>query len=113
MKEFLMLFWEAKTNEMPAPEEFQEMIKEWNHWIGGIAAQGKLVGTEALDYSGKTISATGVVTDGPHAEIKEMVGGYLICKASDIDEAVKLSEGCPIFHIGGSVEVRPIMELDS
>ena len=51
-----------------------------------------------------------VVSDSPYAEGKEMVGGYLIVNAKDIDDAVEISKGCPIFDEDGSVEVRPVQK---
>ena len=53
-----------------------------------------------------------MVTDGPFMEGKEMVGGYLICKADSLEEAVEISKGCPILEYeSGIVEVREIQEL--
>ncbi len=52
----------------------------------------------------------GPFTDGPFVEAKEMVGGYLIVNAKDIDEAVEIAKGCPIFKEDGKVEVRPIQK---
>ena len=52
------------------------------------------------------------MTDGPFAEAKDVIGGYTIVEASDIDQAVELSKGCPIFEDGGAVEVRPIMKMN-
>jgi hypothetical protein len=51
------------------------------------------------------------VTDGPYAETKDIVGGYTLVEARDLEEAVDLSKGCPIFEVDGGVEVRPIMKL--
>jgi hypothetical protein len=48
------------------------------------------------------------VKDGPYAEAKDVVGGYIIVEADNIDQAVELSKGCPILDVGGSVEVRPV-----
>lgn len=113
MNEFMMIFRTERNNApKPSPEEMQAMVKQWQDWIGGIAAQGKFVGTNALGYTGKTVHAGGSVTDGPYAEIKEIVGGYIIVKAESLDDAVKLSEGCPTLAIGGKVEVRDVMVLN-
>lgn len=113
----MLLFWNTKTDEetfvQQSPEEMQAEIAKWNAWIGGLAAQGNFVGTEALLPTGKTISGKAqVVTDGPFSEAKEVVGGYTIVKAADIDEAVQLANGCPMFEANGRVEVRPIMVFD-
>ena len=113
MKEFMMLFrYEPNPNEQPSPEEIQASIKQWQDWIGNIAAQGKFVSTNQLGDEGKTVKPGNVVTDGPYAELKEIVGGYIIVKAADIDEAVTLTEGCPMFEYGGHVEVRNVMQID-
>ncbi len=109
MKEFMMIFRSADSVERPTPTEMQAQVKVWQDWIGGIAAQGKFVGTNALGIEGKVVRANNVVTDGPYMEVKEMVGGYIIVKADNIDAAVKLSEGCPTLSYGGSVEVRDVM----
>ena len=111
MKEFMMIFRNEKKNEKPSPEQMQAMIKQWQDWIGGIAAQGKFVATNALGFEGKTIDAKGIVTDGPYTELKEIVGGYIIVKSENIDEALKLSEGCPVLSLGGKVEVRDVMVI--
>ena len=114
MKEFMMIFRMADMGDYdPTPEEMQESIKHWQDWIGGIAAQGKFVSTNQLGFTGKTLKPGGILTDGPYAEVKEIVGGYIIVKADDIDDAVKLAEGCPMFFIGGHVEIREIMELNA
>ncbi len=110
MNEFMMIFRNEQNNNLkPSPEQMQAMVKKWQDWIGGIAAQGKFVGTNALGFEGKTIDSKGVITDGPYAEIKEIVGGYIIVKADNLEDAVKLSEGCPTLLIGGKVEVRNVM----
>jgi len=49
------------------------------------------------------------ITDGPYAESKEIVGGYLGIKANDLDEAIEIAKGCPIFDYDGSTEVREIL----
>lgn len=66
-----------------------------------------------LNKEGKTVSGTKkVISDGSFMEGKEMVGGYLICKADTLEEAVELSKGCPLLvNEDGVVEVREIQEL--
>lgn len=113
MKEFMMIFrTEKNDNPKPSPEQMQVMVQQWQDWIGGIAAQGKFVATNALGGEGKTIQKGQPVTDGPYAEVKEIVGGYMIVTAENIDDAVELSRGCPTLAIGGSVEVRDVMVFD-
>ena len=112
MKEFMMIFRNDKDRPMPTPEQMQGAIKQWQDWIGGIASQGKFVATNALGFQGKTVHSDGTITDGPYTELKEIVGGYIIVKADNIEDAVKLSEGCPTLTTGGKVEVRDVMVFE-
>ena len=97
----------------PSPEQMQASIKQWQDWIGGIAAQGKFVSTNRLGFEGKTLKSNNLIVDGPYAEVKEIVGGYILVKAATLDEAMKLAEGCPILYIGGHVEVRNVLSINN
>lgn len=112
MKEFMMIFRSVPQQDYtPSPEELEASIKQWQDWIGGIAAQGKFHSTNQLGFEGKTLSADQVITDGPYAEVKEIVGGNMIVKAEHIDEVMEMAKGCPVLQYGGKVEVRSIMLL--
>lgn len=111
MTEFMLIFRSENTGYKPSSEEFEADVKVWQDWIGGIAAQGKFNSTNMLAPTGKVLKAGGVITDGPFVEIKEQLGGYLILKAENMDEAVTFAHGCPILKIGGNVEIREIAEL--
>ena len=115
MKEFLMIFRNEKPadSSMPSAEQMQAMMQDWQNWIGGIAAQGKFVSTNRLYSEGKSIFADGAVLDGPYAEVKEMIGGYLIATADNLDEAVEMAKSCPNLKYGGKVEIRSVMSIDS
>ncbi len=114
MKEFMMIFRNHTEpgGEKPSAEQMQAEMKKWQNWIGGIAAQGKYSGTNRLSSEGKTVKANNVITDGPYAEVKEIIGGYLIVKANTLDEAVELAKGCPSLGYGGIVEVRTVMSIE-
>jgi len=109
MKNFLFLF-HGNYNTMleRTPDEMQANMQRWMDWIGGIAAQDRLVDRgNRLEPAGKILSGNNVATDGPFTEIKEALMGYTMVKAGSLEEAVKLAVGCPILP-GGSVEVREI-----
>ena len=114
MKDFMMLFHsEANPDFNPTPEQIQEEVKAWQDWMGSIGAQGKLKNPgEALGFEGKTMHADGSITDGPYAELKEIVGGFIIVSSDTIQDAIKLAEGCPALASGGKVEVRDIMNFE-
>jgi hypothetical protein len=113
MKDFLFVY-RSDSSKMPArsPEEMQAVTKRWMDWIGGIAAQNKLVDRgNRLEPAGKVVKPGNVITDGPYTEIKETLGGYSLIKANSIDEAVEIAKGCPALSFGGNVEVREISVL--
>ena len=53
----------------------------------------------------------GLITNGPFAEGAELVGGYVILPANDLDHAAEISKGCPILEMGGTIEVRPVADM--
>ena len=115
MKEFMMLFRNEKmeSGEMPSAEQMQAVMSQWQNWIGNIAAQGNYAGTNRLGSEGKTLKPGNVSIDGPYAEVKEMVGGYLIVKANTLDDAIEMAKSCPNLLYGGSVEVRGVLSMDA
>jgi len=114
MAEFLYLFRGGDAERAAqSPEEMQAQMGRWMQWMERLGKEGKLSGGQPLGKEGKfVIGKSQSVTDGPYAEGKEVVGGYLIVKANDIHEATEISKGCPIFeHTDGSVEIRPILAM--
>jgi hypothetical protein len=116
MEKYMLIFRNSLHTEDEfqnlSPEAMQAELDKWGQWIGGIAAQGKMVTTDALEQQGKIVKGSKhVVTDGPFIESKELVSGFLILTASSVEEAIELSKGCPIYEIEGSVEVRPVMNF--
>jgi hypothetical protein len=51
-----------------------------------------------------------LTTDGPFAEIKEAIGGFLFFEADDLDAAIELATRIPAARLGGAIEVRPVVE---
>jgi len=113
MTKFMFLFrgGDAARTEQ-SPEEMQAHMEVWKNWIGGLAGSGQLVDGLPLGKGGMVVQKAGAtITDGPFAEGNEIVGGYLIVNAADVNEAVEISKGCPIFEHDGTVEVREIMSM--
>jgi hypothetical protein len=87
-------------------------------WLDKWRAEGKIAeGGMELDSvrTAKTVSrgADGrpVVTDGPYLELKEVIGGFIVLNADDLDEAVTIAATWPgVVAHGDKVEVRPVMQ---
>lgn len=113
MEKFMFLFRGGDTHPDNANDskEAMDYIQSWITWMQGLGQKGILAGGESLQRTGKQVTGKSkVVTEGPFIEAKEMVNGYLIVNAKDINEAVEISKGCPIFEENGKVEVRPVQK---
>jgi len=82
---------------------FNESIKEKIVFMGGLHAPDSSVRTEVRD-------GTAIVTDGPHAETKEMVGGLWVIECDDLEEATALAKRATV-ACGVPVEIRPFHEI--
>jgi len=112
LTEFLYLYRGGDSPTSPA--EGQQVMQQWMAWMKDLGEKGylKAVGSP-LEKTGKLVSGkTKAVSDGPFAEAKDLIGGYTLVQAKDIDDAVAASLGCPIFLAGGAVEVRPILQMN-
>jgi hypothetical protein len=97
-----------------SPEEMQQRMQKWITWMKELAEQGHLKDRgHPLERSGKTVRGRQkTVIDGPFAEAKDAIGGYTLVQAGDLDTAVEISKGCPIFDTEtGTVEVRPVLPM--
>ncbi len=114
MASFMYLFrGNPAAGRSMSPEQMQQVVKKWMDWRNSLEKSGHLkkVG-ERLDPNGKVVRGRDkAVTDGPFAEAKDIIGGYLVAEAKDIDQAVELAKGCPILETDGAVEIRPIMSI--
>jgi hypothetical protein len=90
----------------------QDHLKLWSAWMGELAKQGHQPAGHPVQHEGRTIRGKSkVVTDGPYAELKDLVTGNLAIEAASLDIAGELALGCPIFVYDGSVEVRPVAQM--
>ena len=115
MEKFMFLFRGGDNHAHNAQDSqaAMENMQVWMNWMQGLAQKGILVGGEPLQPGRKQVSGKSkTITDGPFMEGKEFVGGYLVVNANDINEAVEISKGCPIFSENGNVEVRPLQKME-
>jgi hypothetical protein len=119
MPQFMVIARDQGFDSALSPAEMQEILAKYIAWGQALAAKGKLVtGNKLKDGEGRVVGAVGgraglaaaLVTDGPYAESKEVLGGYWILDAANYDEAVALVSDSPHIQFG-TLEVRAVEML--
>jgi hypothetical protein len=107
--------WDAwnKLSAGEAQKLREQEMPRWNalfEWMGeqGIKAEGLELEDPAKARVVRVRDGETVVTDGPFAETKEVIGGYFLAECKDLDAAIELAQRVPL--VGkGSVEIRPVV----
>ena len=111
MAQYLILIYEDESQYATAsPQVLDEIMQAHNEFAAQVETHGaKLLGGNALQSTGTATSIRGgsEVTDGPFVETKEVLGGYYVVDAPDLDAALAVGKLCPARF--GGVEVRPVM----
>ncbi|MBA8880932.1 hypothetical protein FHW16_004667 [Phyllobacterium myrsinacearum] len=107
----LVYFAEKKLADQ-SDQEKTTLGRESKAYDEQLAASGHLVMAHALESPSNAITvrvrnSKVSTTDGPFAETKEILGGFILIKAGDLNEAIRIGAGIPLAKLG-SVEVRPI-----
>jgi len=97
----------ARKQEPLSPTAMQEMYAAFSAWQEKFKANIVDMGGR-LKSGGKVLTPSGV-TDGPFAETKEVIGGYMVVAAESYDRALEIARECPgVLRAGASVEIREI-----
>ena len=110
----MFVFRESPDMSQLSPADMEQIFRRWMAWVDELRAKGLYLGGEPLEPQPASVlrGATSVtVTDGPYAEAKEIVGGFILIRAASLAEAVAIARGCPGLPDGGSVEVRQVMPM--
>ncbi len=107
--------WDSSDADMPSPEAL-EAFAIYEEFQAELSASGELVATEGLGHPSvsRTLRMQAdavVVTDGPFAEMKEVLASYAVIDCSGYDRAVEIARRV-VAAIGDTVEIRPIMGAD-
>jgi hypothetical protein len=113
MEKFMLIF-QGTMPPNQSPEQMQAHMGKWMAWIDKLAKADKYVAGEPLLPGGKLVTGTNgkSITDGPYTEGKEVVGGFFIINAKDMDEAVVITQDFPDYEFGGTVQVRQVMKIE-
>ena len=109
---YMLLYRTGEWYKPLSREELQQLIGQNQAWFERLTAQGKAKPGRALERTGMTVSGKNgrFVLDGPFAESKEAIGGYLTLDVETIEEAIAIAQSSPGLAYGGSIEVRPMAD---
>ena len=109
---YMLIFRESTRERYQAmsADERRLALDEWNGWCDRLAADGILHSGHPLHDAGRTVAASGTTggVDGPFAEAKELIGGFIIIEAGSLDEAATIAATSPLQRCGQTVEVREV-----
>lgn len=114
---YMLLIYQTEGAESHLSEQEQgEYFGKWGAFDAEARSKTNVLDGAPLEgvATATTVRLTGgkaVVSDGPFAETKEQLGGFYLIDAKDLDEATAMAGMMPHLPYGGSVEIRPIMEM--
>jgi hypothetical protein len=115
MEKFMLIFHGGQMDGL-SPAQMQEHMGKWFAWIEKLTKNEQYVSGEPLLPGGKLVGGSSAkkktVTDGPYTEGKEVVGGFFIVNAADMNEVVKICDDFPDYEFGGTIQVRQVMKMD-
>ena len=94
----------SESEQQALLQEYMD-IHQLPETTGGAQLQPSTTATTVRVENGETLT-----TDGPFAETKEVLGGFYLVEADDIDAALEIAARIPAARMGGSIEVRPLVE---
>lgn len=108
MPQFMLLI-ENGDFESLSEQQQGEIITKYIAWVRAMRENNQFVAGDELKPGGKRLIANGnSVVDGPYAETKESIGGYMLIEAASLDQASDIAKGCPTYGHGGAVQVKEL-----
>jgi hypothetical protein len=109
--QFLLLLRRQLDGPDLSPEAMEQHMGKWIAWMKAMRARGELAGANRLQDQGSVLRGPkAVLSDGPFVEAKEVVCGYLLLNAPDLEAATRIARDCPgLENNVNIVEVRPVL----
>ena len=110
--DYMLLFRGKQWDRGLSPQELRQAIDRVMAWMEGLKNQGTVKAGQPLGPESKMVSGKNgrTIADGPFAESKEAVGGFLQIEAKSLEEALAIAKTCPTLEYGITIEVRPVLD---
>ncbi|HET6256523.1 MAG TPA: YciI family protein [Puia sp.] len=96
MNQFLIIV-KGSDHSTISPEKNQQRMERFGEWVQKVLNGRYVAGAPLEDMDARLLKTrTEVLTDGPFLESKEMISGYIVISADDIEEATELTKQCPL-----------------
>ena len=117
MKFMLLIYNDPALMAELGPERTNDLLRECFDHVDALRRQGvvlesQMLGPVATARTLRTRRGRAHATDGPFAEAKEVLGGFNLIEAADMDEALKIAAELP-WSATGCIEVRPVEDLEA
>lgn len=110
--DFMFLITGYDWDKSMPPAEARAALDKMMAWFNGLLESGVGTAGGPLARHGKIVGGKNgsMVADGPFAEAKEVVGGYIVVKAADLAAATALAQQCPLLEHGVTIDVRAMVD---
>jgi hypothetical protein len=110
MKDYAFLFRGGLDFTKAPPEQLQKVLMNWKNWVDELTKKGIYNGGERFTRNDAAVvnGKSGKIINEPYSVNNEIVGGYISIQAENLQQAIEISKGCPIFDFDGMVEIREI-----
>ena len=109
MAQYAILIYANDSAHSPDPDADAGARDPHDRHADEVVGSGVMVAAFALQPVATATSIRGdVVTDGPFLDAKEVVAGFYVIEAPDLDAALEIARQNPATQLGGGVEVRPV-----
>ena len=116
MKYLVMIYANEDVEAKTAPAETAKLLQAYGAYMGALSQAGVLLASQRLRPTSEATSVRvkngkNEVLNGPFAETREQLGGFMLIEVPDLDAALSWAARCPSSAFG-TIEVRPIWEMD-
>jgi hypothetical protein len=107
--QYLLLIRNTNWHQDFSSVDIEKVLTRFGAWVERLSCEGKIKGAYPLAHEGKLVAAGKAVTDGPFAESKEAIAGFILIETESVEEAVEIAKSAPCLDYGEILELRAIV----